>query len=58
MTEVAEYLGVTKASVAITKLPEPDAYVGKARGWKKSTIEEWAKTRRVRRKKDPSQDHS
>lgn len=50
MSDVARYLGVTRASVAITKLPEPDAYVGRAKGWKRSTIEKWAETRRKRTK--------
>ena len=41
MTEVAQRLGITKGALARYKLPDPDALVGKARGWLPSTIDEW-----------------
>lgn len=41
MTEVAERLGITKGALARYRLPEPDAMVGRARGWLPSTIDEW-----------------
>lgn len=41
MTEVAEYLGVTKGALATYKLPEPDVIVGRARGWSQQTIDTW-----------------
>lgn len=40
-TEVAEYLNVAKGSLAGYKLPEPDVYIGRTRGWKRETIETW-----------------
>lgn len=41
LTEVADYLGITKGALARYKLPEPDATVGKARGWLQETIDQW-----------------
>ncbi|OXN01436.1 helix-turn-helix transcriptional regulator [Bifidobacterium vansinderenii] len=41
LTEVAERLGITKGALARYRLPEPDAMVGRARGWLPSTIDEW-----------------
>ena len=40
-TEVAEFLGIQKGALANYNMPEPDAYIGRTRGWKKSTIEQW-----------------
>lgn len=40
-TEVAEYLGVAKGALGNYRLPEPDVYVGKTRGWSRETIEAW-----------------
>lgn len=37
--EVANLVGVKSAT--LSKLPEPDAYVGAARGWLPETIEAW-----------------
>lgn len=41
MTEVAQRLGITKGALATYSLPEPDAIVGHARGWKEQTIDAW-----------------
>lgn len=39
--EVAELLGVTSDALSRYKLPEPDAYIGSTRGWRRDTIETW-----------------
>ena len=41
MTEVAERLGITKGALARYRLPDPDVVVGKARGWREDTIDQW-----------------
>lgn len=41
LTEVAEHLGITKGALARYKLPQADVTVGKARGWRPETIDEW-----------------
>lgn len=41
LTDVADRLGITKGALARYKLPEPDATVGKARGWLPETIDQW-----------------
>lgn len=41
VSDVANKLGISKAAVSTYKLPEPDAYVGKARGWLPGTIDQW-----------------
>lgn len=41
LTDVAKYLGITTAALAHYKLPEADVYIGRTRGWKLETIEEW-----------------
>lgn len=41
MTEVAERLGITKGALARYRLPEPDVVVGKSRGWREDTIDQW-----------------
>ena len=41
LTEVAERLNITKGALARYKLPEPDVYVGRTRGWTEQTIDEW-----------------
>lgn len=41
VTDVAKLLGIAKGAVSNYKLPEPDAMIGKARGWKLETIETW-----------------
>ncbi|KFI67604.1 hypothetical protein [Bifidobacterium magnum] len=43
--EVAALLGIQNASSAGVKLPAPDAMIGRTRGWKHETIEEWRKNR-------------
>ena len=45
LTEVAERMGVTKGSMANRRLPEPDAWIGRTRGWLPSTIDEWLANR-------------
>ncbi|RRD59269.1 XRE family transcriptional regulator [Leucobacter sp. OH1287] len=40
-SEVAELLGVKPDTLNRYKLPEPDAMIGRARGWLPETIEEW-----------------
>ena len=41
LNDVADRLGITKGALARYKLPEPDATVGKARGWLPETIDQW-----------------
>ncbi|WP_018142370.1 helix-turn-helix transcriptional regulator [Alloscardovia criceti] len=41
LTEVAQFLGITKGALSTLKLPEPDVRIGKTRGWKKATIITW-----------------
>lgn len=41
VTDVARRLGVTTATVAALNLPEPDAWIGRTRGWKTATIDRW-----------------
>jgi hypothetical protein len=41
VTDVARRLGVTTATVAVLNLPEPDAWIGRTRGWKSETIDGW-----------------
>ncbi|MCW2300759.1 putative DNA-binding transcriptional regulator AlpA [Rhodococcus erythropolis] len=40
-TEVAERLGVDRSAIGHYKMPEPDALIGKTRGWRPETIDEW-----------------
>lgn len=39
--QVAERLGITSGGLLNLKLPEPDAMIGRTRGWLPSTIDEW-----------------
>lgn len=39
--QVAERLGITSGGLLNLKLPEPDATIGRARGWLPETIDEW-----------------
>ncbi|MCQ9368944.1 XRE family transcriptional regulator [Brevibacterium sp. 50QC2O2] len=39
--EVADYLGLASRGSLPNNLPEPDAYVGRARGWLVETIDKW-----------------
>ena len=41
LTEVARRLGITTGALAGYKLPEPDALVGRTRGWLPETNDEW-----------------
>lgn len=45
LTEVAQMLGVTTGGLLNLRLPEPDALIGRTRGWKPETIEQWNATR-------------
>ncbi|WP_018142462.1 hypothetical protein [Alloscardovia criceti] len=49
-SEIAAYLDVKTGTLANYRLPEPDAYIGKTRGWKKETIEKWNANRPRARK--------
>lgn len=44
-SDVAKYLGINSGALSHYKLPEPDVYVGKTRGWAKTTIEQWDASR-------------
>lgn len=58
LTEVAQRLGVTTGGLLNLRLPEPDALIGRTRGWKPETIDRWnaarpghaGKPKRVRKK--------
>ncbi|KAB8287918.1 helix-turn-helix transcriptional regulator [Bifidobacterium avesanii] len=39
--QVAERLGITQGALLSLRLPEPDALIGRTRGWLPSTIDEW-----------------
>ena len=39
--QVAERLGITQGALLSLNLPEPDALIGKTRGWKPETIDRW-----------------
>lgn len=41
LTEVAHRLGVTTGGLLNLRLPEPDALIGRTRGWKSETIDQW-----------------
>ena len=42
LKEIAELLGIDQHTASSMKnLPEPDATVGRTRGWSRRTIEEW-----------------
>lgn len=45
LTEVAARLGITTGALAGYKLPEPDALIGRTRGWLPETIDEWNASR-------------
>lgn len=40
-TEVADRLGIKTGALATYKLPEPDAHIGRTRGWLPETIDQW-----------------
>lgn len=39
--QVAERLGVTSGGLLNLNLPEPDVLIGRTRGWKPATIDQW-----------------
>ena len=39
--QVAERLGITSGGLLNLKLPEPDAMIGRTRGWLSETIDGW-----------------
>lgn len=43
--DVARFLGVKTDSINGYDLPDPDAMIGKHRGWIPKTIEEWDESR-------------
>lgn len=45
LTEVAASLGIKPTSMARYPLPEPDAVIGKTRGWLPETIKAWQEQR-------------
>ncbi|MDO4242010.1 MAG: transcriptional regulator [Microbacteriaceae bacterium] len=45
LSEIAEYLGVAYGTLSRYKLPEPDATIGRTRGWLPDTIKSWNESR-------------
>jgi len=43
--EFAHRIGVSSDSLGRYKLPEPDAIIGRARGWLPETVDEWQANR-------------
>lgn len=43
--DVAERLGITTGALGSANLPEPDATIGRTRGWTEATIDAWAAAR-------------
>lgn len=41
VTDIAKRLGISAAAVSAYRLPEPDASIGRTRGWKAETIDAW-----------------
>lgn len=41
VTDVAKRLDISTAAVSAYKLPEPDATIGRTRGWLPDTIDQW-----------------
>lgn len=41
VTDVAKRLGISTAAVSAYKLPQPDALIGRTRGWLPDTIDQW-----------------
>lgn len=39
--QVAERLGITQGALLSLRMPEPDALIGRTRGWLPSTIDRW-----------------
>ncbi|MFC0266337.1 hypothetical protein [Alloscardovia macacae] len=45
LSDIAERIGVKSTSMSLYKLPEPDARIGRTRGWLPETIDAWQATR-------------
>lgn len=45
VTDVAKRLGISTAAVSTYKLPQPDALIGRTRGWSAETIDQWNASR-------------
>ena len=56
VTDVAKRLGISTAAVSAYKLPEPDATIGRTRGWLPDTIDQSSRSRRRRRTPTQEQD--
>ena len=41
VTDVSKRLGISTAAVSAYKLPQPDALIGRTRGWLPETIDQW-----------------
>ena len=41
VTDVAKRLDISTAAVSAYKLPQPDALIGRTRGWLPETIDRW-----------------
>ena len=44
VTDVAKRLGISTAAVSAYKLPQPDATIGRTRGWLPETIDQWKRS--------------
>ena len=45
VTDVAKRLGISTAAASAYKLPQPDATIGRTRGWLPETIDRWNASR-------------
>ena len=50
VTDVSKRLGISTAAVSAYKLPQPDALIGRTRGWLPETIDRWNARRPGRRR--------
>ena len=50
--EVAERIGVAPDTLSRYRLPEPDATIGKVRGWLPATVDAWHASRASTRRAD------
>ena len=41
VTDVSKRLGISTAAASAYKLPQPDATIGRTRGWLPETIDRW-----------------
>ena len=41
VTDVSKRLGISTAAVSAYKLPQPDALIGRPRGWKTAPLDQW-----------------